>query len=548
MESDRITGRQPSPMSRRRMTRLRRWILFAWSVTILGLAGVFVASMLLFRYDHCRGESSRAFARLLPLVEERLQQAAALLYGELEELAEEDRLRQAMRARDYEGFCKQAVPIQRRMEKRYHLRSLGVLDLQGRRMVRVPPLPGRLRGQQTPQVMPIAQDGQWHVRRSADNDLVISVVHLWRIDGEPVGYLEATTRMKTLMRDLERASGISVDALEPMEFRSSQSATARRAGVAGGNVEELDVGEEMILAYVPLVSKMLPGEVVRRTHDGRVFHVATCPIQNASRQDALQLILYQDVTEARVSFRNAILVGLAVCAGFGLPLGIGFFLLWSRLDRASLREYQSLRSGAEELQREMDRHLDRDRQLRQDRELIHDVLANIPVFAFWKDSQGRYQGGNIKYARLVGMDDWEDLVGKTDQELRWSETRTQEIQRSDRQVLDSGIPILNREEVLHWPDGRDIYVLTSKVPLRDENGTIRGLLGIHTDVTNRRRAEDELRCRLSELRQFEAMSIGREHRMIQLKREVNELLFRLGAEPRYDIQFTESNSEEEPVS
>ena len=59
--------------------------------------------------------------------------------------------------------------------------------------------------------------------------------------------------------------------------------------------------------------------------------------------------------------------------------------------------------------------------------------------------------------------------------------------------MESGVPKLDYEEPQTTPDGTTVWLRTSKVPLRDENNQVIGVLGLYEDITERKRAEDQLR-------------------------------------------------------
>ena len=78
-------------------------------------------------------------------------------------------------------------------------------------------------------------------------------------------------------------------------------------------------------------------------------------------------------------------------------------------------------------------------------------------------------------------------------------------------------------------------------PLLDENGNLIGAVHIARDITERKQAEEKIQEQLDELRRWYAATLGREGRILELKREVNELLRRLGEPIRYP-----SAEEEDP--
>jgi two-component system CheB/CheR fusion protein len=85
-------------------------------------------------------------------------------------------------------------------------------------------------------------------------------------------------------------------------------------------------------------------------------------------------------------------------------------------------------------------------------------------------------------------------------------------------------------------DGSVFYGSGIVSPLRDKPGGLRGFVKIMRDLTESKRTQEALREQMEELRRFNAAAVGRETRMIELKREVNELCQRVGDAPRYELK------------
>ncbi|MFA6636226.1 MAG: PAS domain S-box protein [Candidatus Omnitrophota bacterium] len=126
--------------------------------------------------------------------------------------------------------------------------------------------------------------------------------------------------------------------------------------------------------------------------------------------------------------------------------------------------------------------------------LLSNLMDNIPFFVFWKDRESVYLGCNKAFAEVSGVGDPASIVGKTDYDLTWKKEESDFFRKIDREVMERGEPVLNIEEPQLQADGKEAIVLTSKVPLRDINGNITGILGIYTDITERK--EKELRLKL----------------------------------------------------
>jgi PAS domain S-box-containing protein len=129
--------------------------------------------------------------------------------------------------------------------------------------------------------------------------------------------------------------------------------------------------------------------------------------------------------------------------------------------------------------------------LRASQNLLMSVVENIPIRVFWKDVEARYLGCNTAFARDAGLPGPGDLVGKDDYQMGWCE-QADLYRADDRLVMDSGKPKLGYEEPQTTPDGRTIWLSTSKVPLYDAAGNTMGILGIYEDITERKAAATEL--------------------------------------------------------
>ncbi len=132
-------------------------------------------------------------------------------------------------------------------------------------------------------------------------------------------------------------------------------------------------------------------------------------------------------------------------------------------------------------------------ELREARLMLETVLNNIPARVFWKDLDSVYLGCNLLFARDAGLERPEQLVGKTDYDMGWAE-QAELYRADDREVMESGEPKLGYEEPQTTPDGEQIWLRTSKIPLRDLDGTVIGVLGTYEDITESKSAEAEQRA------------------------------------------------------
>jgi PAS domain S-box-containing protein/putative nucleotidyltransferase with HDIG domain len=136
--------------------------------------------------------------------------------------------------------------------------------------------------------------------------------------------------------------------------------------------------------------------------------------------------------------------------------------------------------------------------LEEDRILLRTLIDNLPDRIYVKDVQGRKLIANLADWQASGGKRMEDVIGKTD-----FDTYPPELAEAywalDKTVMDSGISNINKEEPGLDSQGNPVWVLSSKVPLRDGQGKVVGLVGIGHDITERKQREEVIRSRTEEL-------------------------------------------------
>ena len=130
--------------------------------------------------------------------------------------------------------------------------------------------------------------------------------------------------------------------------------------------------------------------------------------------------------------------------------------------------------------------------LQESRQIIRALLDAIPAGVLWKDTNLVFLGCNTTFANDAGFADPAEIVGKDDYQIGCPAPMADTYREWDRKVITSGQSIRNLED-LHELNGRPVAHLTSRVPLRDSQGKVRGVLGTYVDITERKAAEEALR-------------------------------------------------------
>jgi PAS domain S-box-containing protein len=123
--------------------------------------------------------------------------------------------------------------------------------------------------------------------------------------------------------------------------------------------------------------------------------------------------------------------------------------------------------------------------------LLLSILNTIPVRVFWKDINLNFLGCNKSFARDAGLNDPKELIGKNDYQMGWRD-QAELYRADDMAVIKSGTPKIGYEEPQTTPNGDIIWLRTSKIPLRSADGKIQGVLGTYEDITESKKAKDEL--------------------------------------------------------
>lgn len=133
-----------------------------------------------------------------------------------------------------------------------------------------------------------------------------------------------------------------------------------------------------------------------------------------------------------------------------------------------------------------------DRQFQMHRNLLEAFLDHIPDNVFFKDRSSRFLWVSRSMARYFGLGNPADAVNKTDADFFSAEHAGRAL-ADEQRILETGEPVVGLEEKETWPDGRETWVLTTKVPLLDHRSRVIGTMGIARDITDRRQAESQIR-------------------------------------------------------
>ncbi len=175
--------------------------------------------------------------------------------------------------------------------------------------------------------------------------------------------------------------------------------------------------------------------------------------------------------------------------------GSNFWIRWEFcalvLDER-IRGLQALGTDASERRRAEIEKLDAQAKLVRERYLLRTLIDHLPDYIYVKDTGSRHILTNKANLELSGARREEDIVGKTAVDYLDEDSALAQIGR-DREFLESGQSMSSEEELVVMRNGEKKWLLTTRVPLKNDRQENIGLVGISRDITDRKKIEESLR-------------------------------------------------------
>ncbi len=226
-------------------------------------------------------------------------------------------------------------------------------------------------------------------------------------------------------------------------------------------------------------------------------------------QNRKSLMIVKD-TERRIQELNAKVIGKPARSWLGVPLllgnqPIGALILQDteneeRFTEHDLNLYTALAPQIAVTVSNVQLLSDMQKALRaydQERFLLNTLMENTPDQIFFKDIDGRYLRASQSFTQQNELGEAEMVIGKKDEDL-FEQERASRFSLAGQEVMASGLPVLGNIEKI-TVENKDMWRLSSLIPMADASGTQRGLLGIDRDITDLKQTEELAQSRASQL-------------------------------------------------
>jgi len=149
--------------------------------------------------------------------------------------------------------------------------------------------------------------------------------------------------------------------------------------------------------------------------------------------------------------------------------------------------------------------------LQEERKLLRMLIDHIPDKVYVKDRDSRFVLCNKAVLDYEGVKSESDIIGRTDFDL-YDQARAQRLFDDEQELMRTGRSVINREKQCLDKAGNPSCILATKVLLRDNHGNMIGIVAIDRNITERKKAEEE---------------IFRLNRVMETIADVNQSIFRI---------------------
>lgn len=123
-------------------------------------------------------------------------------------------------------------------------------------------------------------------------------------------------------------------------------------------------------------------------------------------------------------------------------------------------------------------------------EMLENIIAVMPGNVYWMNKDGIYLGCNNNEAISIGLNSRKEIVGKRNIDIPGF-VIPEILDPINKKVINSGETVITEEPAI-LPDGTKAIFLSNKVPLRNNNGEVTGMVGISIDITDRKDLQKKL--------------------------------------------------------
>ena len=160
--------------------------------------------------------------------------------------------------------------------------------------------------------------------------------------------------------------------------------------------------------------------------------------------------------------------------------------------------------------------------LAREHDLLQMLMDHIPDTIYFKDRESRFTRVNRAQASVLGLAEPAAANGKTDFDFQHEDVSRLSFTR-EQEIMASGQPLVDWIEYVPKPDGAPRWFSSTKVPIRDRDGQVTGLVGLSRDVTEHQQAQAALEATVQQRTQKIRQNADRAEALAHLSKALAEV-------------------------
>jgi PAS domain S-box-containing protein len=183
---------------------------------------------------------------------------------------------------------------------------------------------------------------------------------------------------------------------------------------------------------------------------------------------------------------------------------------------------QLLEERSKEILKQSEWLSEQNKVVEEEKALLRTLIDNMPDIIYIKDLESRFITVNKRLLSTIHYQSLSEVVGKTDFDVSPSEEIAQEYYNDDKKIIKTGKPMINKEEIGYDEDGRQKILSTTKVPFKDADGKIAGIVGIGRDITKQKNTEKKLIEQANSLKEINVLLEERQEKIQTQSEKLNK--------------------------
>jgi len=139
--------------------------------------------------------------------------------------------------------------------------------------------------------------------------------------------------------------------------------------------------------------------------------------------------------------------------------------------------------GTVGITRDIDKIVRVEHRLKEERDLLQLLIDNIPSPIYFKDTESKFTRVNLAQAKVLGANSVEDVLGKSDFDF-YSKEDALEFYNDEQFIIEKRKPLLNKIEECNPPGEGLRWFSTTKIPIKNDEGELSGIVGVSHDITD----------------------------------------------------------------